>query len=292
MQISVERAQLEMQQKLGRCVIRLQQYERLLKAMVATMSLEGHPEDLPEIRSQQAAEVSTLTLGTLVGRFKRDCLTRDRPETDATAAIVDGADTPAEVPSFKMHLTISMSSERYNQTMAALTEMKDMRNDLVHHLIERFNISEVSGCLAATSHLQDCYQTIDNHLGQLKEWADGQAKVQKLAASFMESKVFEYAFLHRISPDGTVFWPGSTIVECLREAENACSVHGWTALDIAIAFIMREHRDQTPTLYGCKTWRQVLMTSGLFEIRSEPVSDGNRGQAWYRSRAKDLPVAR
>jgi hypothetical protein len=289
MQSSVERAQLEVQRKLGRCMLRLQQYERLLKAMVATMSIKALPEDWATIWAQQSTEVSTMTLGTLVGIFKRDCLADGEPEADVATVLADGADKADELPSFKMQFTISMPSERYNQTSAALTELKDMRNDLVHHLIERFDISEESGCLAATHHLQDCYQKIDDHLGQLKEWADGQVKVQALAASFMRSKEFENAFVHRISPDGTVFWPGSTIVECLRDAENACSVDGWTALDTAIAFIMREHCDQRPTLYGCRTWRQVLMKSELFEIRRESGSDGNRGQAWYRSCAVDLP---
>ena len=285
MQDPFEAAQLEMQQKLGRCMLRFQQYERMLKTMVATASFEGAPENLTSVLAKQTTEASTMTLGTLVRLFARDCLVDGQQGVDATEAAAGSDEKTAEVSSMKMQFAISMPTERYEQTSAALKELKEMRNDLVHHLIERFDIAEESGCLAATRHLQDCYQKIDDHLGQLKEWSDGQANVRQLAASFMQSTEFENAFVHGINPDGTVCWERSTIVECLRDAENACCVKGWTSLDAAIAFITREHRDQTLALYGCKTWRQVLMKSRQFELRNEAGSEASRGQTWYRSLA-------
>ena len=177
-----------------------------------------------------------------------------------------------------------MSSERSEQVSMALTELKEMRNALVHHLIERFEISDKAGCLAASRYLDECCQTIDGHLGQLKEWTDERIKAQKLLLSLWQSKEFENAFVHGISPDGTVNWPQSTIVECLRDAEKSCGVDGWTSLNTAITFIMREHRDQTPMLYGCETWRKVLVKSGQFELRSEVGSEASKGKMWYRSR--------
>lgn len=279
----LEVLQREVQRKLGRCMLRLQQYERLLKAMVATMSLEGHPEDLPAVRSQQEAAVSKKSLGALVGLFTGGCLTENQLTTENSPDDVAPADKAADEPWFRIRLNIAMSPERREQTTVALAELVAMRNDLVHHLIEQFDISDESGCLGATHYLQDCYQRIDGHLGQLKEWSDGQANVRQLASSFIQSTEFENVFIHGINPDGTVCWERSTIVDCLRDAESACGVKGWTSLDAAINFILRENRDQTPTLYGCRTWRQVLKESGLFEFRSESGSDANKGQAWYRS---------
>ncbi|MFM9433547.1 hypothetical protein ACFDR9_000588 [Janthinobacterium sp. CG_23.3] len=70
----IEVAQLEMQQKLGRCMLRLQQYERMLKTMVATASVAGAPENLTSVLAKQKTDASTMTLGTLVRLFTRDCL--------------------------------------------------------------------------------------------------------------------------------------------------------------------------------------------------------------------------
>lgn len=285
-----EVAQLEMQQKLGRCMLRLQQYERLLKTMVANTTVESSLENLTAVLTNQAADTNTMTLGTLVRLFTRDYLIDGEQVVDATDAPLEDVEIAAKTPSVKVQLAMSMSTERYRQTIAALTELKEMRNDLVHHLIERFDISDAGGCLAATRHLEDCYQKIDEHLGQLKEWADGQVRVAELAHSLRQSKGFENAFVHGISPDGTVRWRQSTIVECLRNAESVREEGGWTSLDAAITFIMRENRDQTPTLYGCKTWRHVLIKSELFEFRREAGSEANRGQTWYRSRVEN-PVS-
>lgn len=279
-----EVAQLEMQQKLGRCMLRLQQYERLLKTMVANTTVESSLENLTAVLTNQAADTNTMTLGTLVRLFTRDYLIDGEQVVDATDAPLEDVEIAAKTPSVKVQFAMSMSTERYRQTIAALTELKEMRNDLVHHLIERFDISDAGGCLAATRHLEDCYQTIDEHLGQLKEWADGQARVRELAQSFWQSKEFENSFVHGINPDGTVRWQQSTIIECLRNAESACKQEGWTSLDVAIGFIRQEYPDQTPTLYRCKTWRQVLMNSEQFDLRREAGSEASRGQSWYRSR--------
>ena len=47
--------QRTVQRKLGRCMLQLQQYERLLKAMVAHSELSGPPERLQAIRDEKVA---------------------------------------------------------------------------------------------------------------------------------------------------------------------------------------------------------------------------------------------
>ena len=61
--------QHEVQRKLGRCMIRLQQYERLLKAMFANMAVEGPFEPLHGGRAGQVAGASDKNLGTLARMF-------------------------------------------------------------------------------------------------------------------------------------------------------------------------------------------------------------------------------
>jgi hypothetical protein len=59
-----------------------------------------------------------------------------------------------------MRFNISMSPELHAQTKAGLAELVDLRNDLVHHLIENFDISDENGCRAASSHLDSCYEPV------------------------------------------------------------------------------------------------------------------------------------
>ena len=275
--------QLEMQQKLGRCMLRLQQYERLLKSMVAGMALEGPFEQLQATRARQVASASDKSLGTLVRMFTGSHLTFAPSEGEREPGDTSSGAQSAGVAWASMRFSISMSPERYEQTKAGLAELVALRNDLVHHLIERFDISDESGCCAAATHLDACYEQIDAHFERLKDWARSLAETQALASSFLQSKSFEDMFVHGINPDGSVCWARSTIVECLHKAETACQVGGWTSLDTAIEFISRENRDQVPSRYGCKTWRQVLRKSGLFELQKIGCSDGKSRETLYRS---------
>jgi hypothetical protein len=275
--------QHEVQRKLGRCMLRLQQYERLLKALVASAALEGPVEELSAVRARQVAGASDKSLVTLVRMFTTSHLASDAPMGEVDASGASNGDKSPDVAWASMRFSISMPPQLHEQSKMALAELVALRNDLVHHLIERFDISSDSGCSAASSHLDSCYEQIDGHYRLLTTWAASLAESQALATSFLASKTFEDAFVHGISPDGSVCWPRTTIVECLRRAETACQVDGWTPLDVAIRLISKEYQGQIPSRYGCRTWRQVLKQSGQFEVRNVSGSSRGTGHAWYRS---------
>lgn len=282
----MEDLQHEVQRRLGRCMLRLQQYERLLKAVLPSMAVAGPPEELQAVQDKQALRIRNRTLGALVGIFTDHHLT----VAGADPQVVTEEDASASSRSFdapwaSIRFAIAMSPERHAQTKAGLAELVNLRNDLVHHLIERFNIFDEDGCRAASSYLDSCYERIDGHCQLLKTWTTTLSESKARISSLVQSKALDDAFVHGVNPDGSVCWPRSSIVECLRNAETACQADGWTPLEAAIRFILKEHREQTPSRYGCKTWRQVLRRSGQFELRSVAGSDSEVGHARYRSSA-------
>jgi hypothetical protein len=276
--------QHEVQRKLGSCMLRLQQYERSLKTMVRGMAEQGVALPFKAALDPKLARIHKRTLGELVGIFTGVHLiaASSDVEVETNDDAGPGSQSVADT-GFRIRFNISTSPERYAQTKDGLAELVALRNELVHHLIERFDISHESGCIAASSHLDVCFEKIDNHCKILETWATGLAETQALTLTLLQSKLFEDMLVHGINPDGSVYWPGSTIVECLRDAETACQVDGWTSLDAAIKFISKANRDQTPSRYGCKTWRQVLKKSELFELQSKDSSAGARGHLLYRS---------
>jgi hypothetical protein len=58
--------QREIQRLLGRCLLRLQQYERPIKAIVAHGDISGPAHALEGIRAARIDDASTKTLGTLI----------------------------------------------------------------------------------------------------------------------------------------------------------------------------------------------------------------------------------
>lgn len=281
--------QHEVQRKLGRCMLRLQQYERLLKEVVAGMAIAGPPEQLQAVQDRQAVSMRNRTLGTLVGLFTEYHITASSTCDEVVPNDgISASDQSSNRPWVNISFTVSMSPEHYAQTKADLTELVGLRNDLVHHLIEKFDISNEGGCRAASSHLDSSYERIDARLRTLNAWVSGINKCQTQMSAFLQSEAFENAFEHGVNQDGSVCWPMSSVVECLREAEKACHIDGWVSLDAAVNFIAKEGRDQVPTRYGCKTWRQVLQRSGQFELRTVAGSNNVRGRTWYRSCVKPL----
>lgn len=281
---SLATLQREVQRKLGRCMIRLQQYELGMKAMVANMVVEGPPAQLQAIRDQQVACASTKTLGTLVGKLTGSYLA---PAVAEGAEHVGDAETGQQPPGemwFEIRHQIALPPDRYERIKRELAELVAMRNELVHHFLERFDLGQEAGCRAGEAYLDACFEKIDAHYLTLKSWAKAMDESRESMAAFMRTPEFVDFCFHGIFPDGAVQWASSTIVTCLRNAEQACAVNGWTLLDRAIAHIRTTHPDHTPARYGCKSWRQVLKKSEQFEIRTDTNPLTGAGQAWYRSR--------
>lgn len=271
--------QREVQRLLGRCMLRLQQYERLLKAIVAHHELAGPAHSIEGIRDARVQDAATKTLGTLVGKLLDSYVVVDGVERE-----VLGDDTPADVISFGFRMNLQMTAEDYARTRDGLKELVDLRNGLVHHFIERYDLWQAGGCIAAREHLVACYTRIDGHYEQLRSWAEHMEQARQLAASFMQSPVYLDLVVNGIAPDGTVDWAAAGCVSALREAAAALAVDGWASLDAAIEWIGSRHSDQTPEKYGCRTWRQVLHESRRFELRYR--EEASRRVPWYRDRKK------
>lgn len=277
--------QHEVQRKMGRCLLRLQQYELLLKSIAAHLELEGPADKLEAIRDAKVEALSTKTLGHLVGLLTGSYLAIDAP--DNQGALADDGEPRGEVPPtgwVRMRSSIAMSAEGYAQTIQQLRELVDLRNERVHHLVEKFNVWSPEGCAAAVVYLDASYQRIDEHFASLMAWAQSMREAHALTASFIASKEWEDFFIHRVAPEGTVDWPQAIVVKALQEAAAVHAKDGWTNLADAIEHISAHHRDQTPKRYGCSSWRQVLHESSLFDIRRDKAMDASPGATWYRSR--------
>lgn len=154
--------QLDVQRWLGRCMLRLRQYERLMKTLLAHHELVGPADTLEAQRAANLEKVSDKTLGTLVKSlfesyavpdgFERELLPEDKVPTDRISM------------AFSYRMT--MAPERLTVVRAQIEEMVAMRNELVHHFIERFDLWSDLGCEAALRSLRatPCSET-QRHAG-------------------------------------------------------------------------------------------------------------------------------
>ena len=271
--------QQNVQRLLGRCMLRLQQYERLLKGILAHHEVGGPVDELEALLGARVQQFAGKSLGQLAQALFESCVVIegvDRP-------VLDERKVPVDKISMSIQFRMEMSAEQWVATKAAISELVSLRNELVHHLIERFDVWTESGCTAACAHLLHSYERIDSHFEELRQWVEQMDAVRALSASFMQSDAFKDLVVNGIAPDGTVDWPAAGIVRVLREAARELQVDGWATLEVAQAWIAKRHPEQTPGKYSCRTWRQVLHESRLFQLQYQI---GERGQkvARYRER--------
>jgi hypothetical protein len=276
--------QRDVQRKLGRCLLRLQQYENLLKALVAHGAVAGPPAELVAVRDSQVASAQKKTLGTLVGMLTERHLTSAEDDDNTDEPQGDGG------PWFRFRFQVGLDASQHQATTSALKELVDLRNELVHHFLQRFNIWEPQGCRDADAYLDASYETIDGHYLTLRGWAQVMHEAQEAMASFMKTAAFEDLLVNGIAPDGTVDWPASGAVRCLRNAEGRFATEGWTLLNTATTWIRAQHPDQHPQRYGCGSWRHIIHESRQFEVRRTMNTEQGCGEVWYRSRQEEASM--
>lgn len=275
--------QREVQRNLGRCLIRIQQYELLLKEMLAKreVSLQtGRKGLVPE-----DSESNFKTLGQLAGELTDEYF---QPTlTDAGTPPPDKSTDEEERPpgSFHLSFSVSMAPEGHAKMVEELQELVDLRNDLVHHFLEGQDLLSEQGCIAADMYLQDCYSEIDRHLASLREWAKSSNETKRSMAAFVMSTEFQEFLLAGMKSSISESEGGlPKFVEVLRQAEGELAIDGWTPLSAAIKFAKGAAPDVTPKTHRFGSWRQVLSESRVFEVSRRPQATGNARETWYRSR--------
>jgi hypothetical protein len=255
-------AQREVQRKLGRTLIRLQQYERLVKCLVAGSEIAGPVSQLDGIRTERHAEVSKKTLGQAIVDLTTSFVSPASSASDQDDQRVGDGTQVCVRTTFQWE----MSEEARARMREDLTKLVASRNELVHHFLDRFDIWTETGCLAADAYLDDAYRQIDRQLEQLKQMAQEFDELRIHHLKMMQSQEF-LDFLTSGRPGA--LWPSFDIIRLLQEAETTLARDGWTSLEEAIAFIQTREPGQNPRQYGCVSWRQVLHESKQFEIRRD-----------------------
>lgn len=282
----VARHQREVQRKLGRFLFRIQQYERLLKALVAEARYEGTVDTAEAFRDQRAQKLATKSLGQLIYELRKSYL-RSAAEvaasTEASMSLDEGH--PVERPTMSFQAAMQMTEEDLVRTETGLNHLLGLRNSLVHHLLEQYDVWTLEGCRAAEDHLDRSYEKADAAYGTLRQWAMTSMEARHYMASFMATPQFQELLMSGRLPDESIDWRSSEVVELLRQAEATASADGWTSLTTALELIRSRDPEQSPWRYECKTWRQVLKRTGLFEMRAVRGTATVAGETWYRSRA-------
>ncbi len=263
---SLESLRAKVERNLGQCLLKLQRYELGLKHFLSVTVVKGNTDTLKDHQEARKNHFSNKTLRQLIGELTGEYLVTSSADEDYSSP----ADEPMENPNlseFHFRFSIPLTKERHETLKAELSEIVLIRNELVHHFLERFNLKELAGCHDATRHLASVQQVVAQNFERLKEWDIARRWAAQQAVKFMQSDEFESMLSYGIYPGLPIVWRDTTAVHLLKHAETELGGDGWTDLGEAISMIQQKRPDLGPRIYHCKTWRQLLKKSELFELR-------------------------
>lgn len=255
----------------GRCLLRFQAFELLMKAIVAKHRVSSSTAR-PEVSlTRRADDTRRKTMGFLVGDMMGSFLVPKGQEglSDET---IESSDS-----SFAMLVQIALPSEEFARIETEQRALVALRNSLVHHFLEEHDLHSEAGCHGARQALVLALNRVTRAYSDLCGFAfEIDAARKAMAEKLATPEVRDWI------ASGRPPWPATTIVQALLNASTALAACGWTSVDAAEEWIAAHHPDESPRGYGCSSWRQVIHDSGLFELQLRKV-DGRR-HAWYRPR--------
>ena len=275
----LEEQQTIVHQKLGRFLLRVQHYEKLLKALVVDSFSYGTSETVVVNQQKRIEMFSTKPMGYLFDEINRTYLRelgQPDPEEDG-----EPLGDPKKVV-FRTRLSLAMPADQLERTKSRLDAFKNLRNRIVHHFLDDHDLGTQEGCERAIASLEEGLALSKANYEEIQQWAKSSMEAAKYLAELVKSRQFD-DFCDGIMPDGTVDWPNSTAVALLRHQEKETAPGEMTRLDLALEAMRATHPNHQPHRYFCQSWREVLKKSGLFRIRREKGTGELKGVTWYRS---------
>lgn len=177
--------QRDVQQALGRALLRLQHLEQVLKALVLPRFVSAAPSAAAVGFQKRTDEVMSSPLGWL----KEELLAKYvRPEgTEADDMELDRA---AQKGHLSFRLQISIPPQDHARLEQHLNIVHERRNRVVHHFLETFDLLTDESCESALHYLHETHQLLDAHQGEILAFAKWAAGPQKAMAALMSSQAF------------------------------------------------------------------------------------------------------
>jgi len=253
----------EVFRKIGRNLLNFQKIELMLKHLITNGRMSGYMSEFKENQERRAAAVHKQTMGNLVGQFIENTFSEldDSPQST----------TEHKAPYISFSFAVNADADFYESKRQALKSLVDDRNDLIHHLLPRFNPDSIDSCVEIEQYLDQQRERLIPEYDHLKSLIESLEEAKKIQADFLNSeegiKQFELSFLQQ-SP---------IIALLLNISTQQSRSDGWTLLHVAgphIRRILPGEMEQLKNKWGYKTLKELMLASEFFEIIEEPTEKG------------------
>ena len=160
--------------KIGRNVVNLQRFERMLKLIIVRSNVQGYASELAKIHQDRTKETSHRTLGLLVKEFLDTVYSTDDPFSEGPA---DALNEIWISHAFRVQANADSISKRERE----LREVVEERNSLIHHWLAEVDFDSIDECQELISRLDAQDDRLKPHYESLmRELGDMQAAQNEL----------------------------------------------------------------------------------------------------------------
>ena len=175
--------------KIGRNVVNLQRFERMLKLIIVRSNISGYASKLAKIHQTKTEGSNYKTLGSLVRECLNTVYSTDDPFNDGPA---DASDEMWMSQGFRIQSTADSISKKESE----LREVVEERNLLIHHWLAEVDFDSVDECQQLISRLDAQNDRLTPHYDSLMRQLGDLPAVQKavidlLLAELRESSITE-----------------------------------------------------------------------------------------------------
>ncbi len=169
----------EVLRKIGRNLILFQQLEHMIKHLVITAEQTITLKDKKTNLKQRKDDCHKKTMGMMAGKFFTDYYTTlDKGESESTE-ISDN--------SFSFKFETKCEEEHYEDRKKTLSLLVNERNDLIHHLLPKWNMSDPESSVDIECYLDKQREKILPELAFFKEQIRNRDVLRKQLAEYLLS---------------------------------------------------------------------------------------------------------
>lgn len=256
--------QRQVQRWLGRCMLSLQQSERMLKAFLVdsqfSVCMPIVTSGPPHVaRAHEQGKVATMTLGGLVSLFCSDVIV----EKGQLKTSENTQEKSVHQLVFDTRYSIPLEKAEHEQLVTSMREMVQIRNELVHHLVERFDLISLEGCVEAQAFLQQNYERIEAFRKQLQSYGEHMSAMRQHLQD-----VLTIESLQSFLATGRVPLKGTSMMDAMKIAFASCAQNCDSVPLNTFTTWQEQHRPaESYEQYGRVSWAQLIHESGVFRIQ-------------------------
>jgi len=235
----------------------------MLKYLIANGQFSGNVGEIKANVEQRAERVCKQTMGMLAGQYL-DEIHLGRDEDTEGQEELKGAYLSF---SFK----VECDSVYYDTRKQALATIVDDRNDLIHHLLPKFNPHSIESCMKVDHYLDQQREKLLPELDLLRKMVENLQEGKKRLAAFLASEEGKDLITSSLRRK-------SAVVALLEDiAAQKARPDGWVSLSTAGQLLKQHAPDEISELhekYGHKTLKGLVLTNERFDLCEEPTDRG------------------